>query len=49
MMAEPDYPAGVHAFADAATSFTVQWPLAVALLLVVLGAVAVAAWVAARR
>ncbi|MBA1836957.1 hypothetical protein GC584_00480 [Corynebacterium sp. zg912] len=49
MMAEPDYPASVHAFADAATSFTVQWPLAVALLLVVLGAVAVAAWVAARR
>lgn len=47
MAAEPDYVAGVHAFADAANLFSVNWPLVVAAVLVVLAAVA--AFSARRR
>ena len=49
MAAEPDYVAGVHAFADAANLFSVNWPLVVAAVLVVLAAVAAAAAFSARR
>ncbi|MCG7296233.1 hypothetical protein MHJ86_05060 [Corynebacterium afermentans] len=49
MAAEPDYVAGVHAFADAANGFSVNWPLMVAVVLVVLAAVAAAAAFSARR
>ena len=49
MVAEPDYVAGVHAFNDAATSFSVNWPLAVAVIVVVLAAVAAVTAFSARR
>lgn len=49
MVAEPDYVAGVHAFNDAATSFSVNWPLAVAAIVVVLAAVAAVTAFSARR
>ena len=49
MVAEPDYVAGVHAFADAANGFSLNWPLVVAAVLVVLAAVAAAAAFSARR
>jgi len=49
MAAEPDYVAGVHAFADAANLFSVNWPLVVAAVLVVLAAVAAGAAFSARR
>ena len=49
MAAEPDYVAGVHAFADAANLFSVNWPLVVAAVLVVRAAVAAAAAFSARR
>ncbi|WP_269509836.1 Rv1476 family membrane protein [Corynebacterium faecium] len=49
MAAEPDYVAGVHAFADAANLFSVNWLLVVAAVLVVLAAVAAAAAFSARR
>ena len=49
MGAEPDYVAGVHAFADAANAFSVNWPLTVAVVVVVLAAVAAAAAFSARR
>lgn len=49
MVAEPDYVAGVHAFADAANGFSLNWPLVVAAVLVVLAAVAAAAAFSAHR
>ena len=49
MVAEPDYVAGVHAFNDAATSFSVNWPLAVAVIVVVLAAVTAVTAFPARR
>ena len=49
MAAEPDYVAGVHAFANSAESFSVNWPLAVAVIVVVLAAVAAVAAFSARR
>ena len=49
MAAEPDYVAGVHAFADAAESFSVNWPLAVAVIVVVLAAVAAVTAFSAHR
>ena len=49
MVAEPDYVAGVHAFADAAESFSVNWPLAVAVIVVVLAAVAAVTAFSAHR
>lgn len=49
MVAEPDYVAGVHAFADAAESFLVNWPLVVAVIVVVLTAVAAVTAFSARR
>ena len=49
MAAEPDYVAGIHAFADAANAFTVNWPLTVAVVVVVLAAVAAAAAFSARH
>lgn len=49
MVAEPDYAVGIQAFADAATSFSVQWPLVAALVLVLLSAAGTVAWAAARR
>ena len=49
MAAEPDYVAGVHAFADAANLFSVNWPLAVAVVVVVLAAVAAVTAFSARR
>ena len=49
MAAEPDYVAGVHAFADAAESFSVNWPLAVAVIVVVLAAVAAVSAFSAHR
>ena len=49
MVAEPDYVAGVHAFADAANGFSLNWPLVVAAVLVVLAAVAAGAAFSARR
>lgn len=49
MVAEPDYVASVHAFADAANGFSLNWPLVVAAVLVVLAAVAAAAAFSARR
>ena len=49
MAAEPDYVAGVHAFADAANLFSVNWPLAVAVIVVVLAAVAAVTAFSARR
>lgn len=49
MVAEPDYVAGVHAFADAANSFSLNWPLTVAVVVVVLAAVAAVTAFSARR
>lgn len=49
MVAEPDYVAGVHAFNNAATSFSANWPLAVAVIVVVLAAVAAVTAFSARR
>lgn len=49
MVAEPDYVAGVHAFADAANSFSLNWPLTVAVIVVVLAAVAAVTAFSARR
>lgn len=49
MAAEPDYVAGVHAFADAANLFSVNWPLAVAVIVVVLAAVAAVTAFSAHR
>ena len=49
MVAEPDYVAGVHAFADAANGFTVNWPLAVAVVVLALAAVAAVTAFSARR
>lgn len=49
MVAEPDYVAGVHAFANSAESFSVNWPLAVAVIVVVLAAVAAVTAFSARR
>lgn len=49
MVAEPDYVAGIHAFNNAATSFSVNWPLAVAVIVVVLAAVAAVTAFSARR
>ena len=49
MAAEPDYVAGVHAFADAANAFTVNWPLAVAVVVLALAAVAAVTAFSARR
>ena len=49
MVAEPDYVAGVHAFNDAANSFSVNWPLVVAVIVVVLAAVAAVTAFSARR
>ena len=49
MVAQRDYPAGVDAFVDAATSFSVNWPLVTAVSLLVLAVAALAAAHAARR
>lgn len=49
MAAEPDYVAGVHAFADAVNLFSVNWPLAVAVIVVVLAAVAAVTAFSAHR
>ena len=49
MVAEPDYVVGVNAFTDAATSFSVNWPLAVAVIVVVLAAVTAVTAFPARR
>ncbi|WP_085957994.1 DUF6676 family protein [Corynebacterium fournieri] len=49
MAAEPDYPAGVQAFVDAAASVSIPWGLIVAVVVAVLAAVAVAAARAGRR
>ena len=47
MVAEPDYVAGVHAFTDAANAFSVNWPVFVAaILLVLMVAAGAAAWIA---
>lgn len=49
MVAEPDYVAGVHAFTDAANAFSVNWPVFVAaILLVLMVAAGAAAWIARR-
>ena len=49
MVAEPDYVVGVNAFVDAANSFSVNWPLAVAVIVVALAAVAAVTAFSARR
>lgn len=49
MVAEPDYVVGVHAFADAANTFSVNWPLTVAVVVLVLAVVATAAALSARH
>lgn len=49
MVAQRDYPAGVDAFVDAATSFSVNWPLVTAVSLLALAAAALVAARAARR
>lgn len=49
MVAEPDYVVGVNAFTDAANSFSVNWPLAVAVIVVVLAAVAAVTAFSAHR
>ena len=49
MVAEPDYAVGVNAFAEAASSFSVNWPLAVAVVVLALAAVAAVTAFSARR
>ena len=49
MVAEPDYVVGVNAFTDAANSFSVNWPLAVAVVVLALAAVAAVTAFSARR
>lgn len=49
MVAQRDYPAGVDAFVDAATSFSVNWPLVTAVSVLALAAAALVATRAARR
>lgn len=49
MVAQRDYPAGVDAFVDAATSFSVNWPLVTAVSVLALVAAALVAARAARR
>lgn len=49
MVTEPDYVVGVNAFTDAANSFSVNWPLAVAVIVVVLAAVAAVTAFSAHR
>ena len=49
MVAEPDYVDGVNAFTDAANSFSVNWPLAVAVVVLALAAVAAVTAFSARR
>ena len=49
MVTEPDYVVGVNAFTDAANSFSVNWPLAVAVVVLALAAVAAVTAFSARR
>lgn len=49
MVAEPDYVVGVNAFAEVASSFSVNWPLAVVVIVVALAAVTAVTAFSARR
>ena len=49
MVAEPDYPQGVIAFAEAVDTFSIQWAVVAAVLLIGIAAVAGATFWATRR